>query len=377
MDSNRNWLIECAIVAVIVALAVGAICILYCLAHNPCDFCAYRVADWVWVLLQYGLAGAFGGFLTYLARFHLQGQDDPPANPSEKPASPRSFNAMTVFVYCMGGVGGSYAILFFLTQSDKSTEIKMDSVTILKNIVTGIVAGFLGFPLLLRISESAEGLLGKAKAAGGEAGARAAQAVTKGLDNKTTALQKTIDMLRWLQHAIRVALDLFDDLEAHKEVDPKRVQSIRGQLEDARQTFPEDRIAAIVLANLYMYEEDYLKSVEIVSETLAVIEPQAQEQDETSRRIAIKNIADLLWNRANYLALLARKGDVAQRDSYKERMYADLERSLELASENVNDIEDPDDPQFGELVKEDRFAKLIAKYKKPAAANLVRQPVPE
>jgi len=139
------------------------------------------IADWAWILVQYAVSGAFGGFLLFLSyadgKEVLQGGDD-------FCKDIRWCNVTFAAVHgCLGGVGGAYAWVFFLILNDKLTSANLDGFVSLKNCVSGVVAGFLGFAFLRTVAKTTENLT-NAKEAGARAGSEAARQTVAPLEDK-------------------------------------------------------------------------------------------------------------------------------------------------------------------------------------------------
>jgi hypothetical protein len=382
--SNHRWVVECVIFIVIAGFFLGAIWLFYCLMRSPSDACAYTVADWVCVLLQYAVFGAFGGFLTLLSRLD---QDDAKTTKKKADATRQVANDFSykVFVSSMGGIGGAYAYLFFLVYDDKLTEINLTELQMVKNCVSGVVAGFLGFALLRRIADSVDN---KARADARVARRDAEQAKkvseTTSEDMKSRdELEASVrygkqrrdrleeDLAQWRETPeIKNAPDLLDRLTA-KRKELSNTLEFQEDMDDLREKWEankDHRSAAIVLSNMYADRGDYNAAVQILNETIPLVMAKTTLGSTRERRRATDDYLDLRWDRANNYAMLVRYGPAADRDANLQKMYDDVEVSLAQKPENVRLIDVPDE-WFGNLVDAAKFKNLIETARQQADAK--------
>jgi hypothetical protein len=313
---------------------------------------------WVAVIIQFAIPGAVGGLLTLLSQFNpkdvLTGKEDiaPTANYKNV--------WLAGFLSVMGGVGGAGAAMYFMNVSSK-LKVPSNDLELLENCSVGFVSGFLGFAFLRQISNSFANWA-KIKDEATEAAAKAAQAK---IDQFAAMMEPRLE----LDDCLRRAQDVRRRVREGKlhSGDTDFVDALR-QLETARKPCLDHRSAAIVLANMYYDQKNYKKSVEVVSETIAVLEPQASAGNEKIRKITVTNIADLLFNRACYQAKLIKdEQDPTRKAALLQALINDLARSFDLSPKNAEEADT--DKDFADIKEDKDFKALILKYKKPTPTS--------
>ena len=346
MGSRLGWFGEvCIVVALVGTFALAVILISCCACSSESG--GREVADWVWVLLQFGLAGAVGGLLTLISQF----------NPMEVIGSKKNYAceanywnvALAMLISIMGGIGGAGAAMYFMSFNSK-LKIPENGLQILENCLTGFISGFIGFALLRQMAKS----FAKLTLSEEERDALARQA----------ARTANEEQLNWRE--------LEDCVQDAREIRKRQLSATdakfldaRRKLETERARFPEfkeHRRAAIVLANMYYDALDFAKAKGIVSETISAIEPQLTSETEATRQRARKNIADLLYNRACYSAKMVAANE-STRATLLPDLVADLDRSFELSPENVREAEAELTGDFNSVKDEQTFKNVIAKHK--------------
>lgn len=98
---------------------------------------------------------------------------------------------------------------------------------------------------------------------------------------------------------------------------------------------PTERRTAILLGRLYRQEEQLSKAIEVLSEVVAARQKEGSGSD--------VDTADILYNRACYLALMAATRPEPEKSELMQKAEADLKRSIEISPTNRSEAAvDPD-----------------------------------
>lgn len=299
---------------------------------------------WIEVLWYLCVPGAFGGILAVLRPVAIGlGMDLDVADGLRRHHGVRvpSISALCwrMILGALAGIGGSLAFVGVLALDGKFRAAPQNE-DILLFCSAGVISGFLGFKLLVRLSNNLEEQL---RHLADRQAAKEATDVEQTLRIKEQSLRLAVSNGYYVANSLRE--------DAPERSDPEAVEDAIKVLEEARSAHRSHRPAAMILGRLYRARndeaaDDLLKGIEVLTDALAAKSAEGTGED--------KDAADILYNRACYYALLfAKDGNQANKNS----CLSDLEKSVKLLPKNAQHAKE--DSDFDPVKESEKFKSLI------------------
>jgi len=237
---------------------------------------------------------------------------------------------------CAVGVGGALAFMLVLIWVGKFPDTPAKPSEWLFLITLSFVAGFVGHRILTRVAARLE------KQVEDELQKRLPEV-------KAEVARKEVDPK---MRAALAVMSAFTNLSNKKGVLPQTFTEDVRELEAARKDLPLHRQVNIVLGRLYAEGlSDLDRAIAVLSEFI--------EKKTAAGQGADKDTADSLFNRACYYSHKAKDVSGEEADRLKKLALADLEASIRLAPENIEDAKE--DPDLAPIRETGQFKNLLEK----------------
>jgi hypothetical protein len=277
------------------------------------------------------LPGLAGGFVNAISLLVESGKNDQGKYSAARGVS----HEMYVTSKCLVGLGGALAFFLVLIWVGKFPDNPTKTSEFLFLITLSFVSGFVGDRILSKVASGLENQI--------------AQALDKQIPDLKKDVQKDVDPKMRAALAVMSALT---NLNNAAGVLPQTFSDDARDLEQARKEVPLHRQVNILLGRVYAEGlKDYNSGIKVLGEFIEKKKAAGQGSD--------KDVADALFNRACYLS---RKAEALSGDEQKailRQSVADLEQSLTLSPDNLEDAKRDRDLNLARETEEGK--KLLKK----------------
>ncbi|HEY5329128.1 MAG TPA: hypothetical protein VIJ79_04525 [Acidobacteriaceae bacterium] len=277
------------------------------------------------VVFEVSIGGAVGGLLYWTSGFLTSAQPVAKADAPPSWKGDPSFCLASVFT----GLGGAWAALLATLWANRA-PLDLNTKDMLELLATSIIAGYAGNRLLPAVAERLTSELLKRTAANTQASAESAKV-------EADSARRS-----------RMISEVLAYLDSKGNQTDHQTDAYVAQLQEELRQDPQFRQAALLLARMYAEaKNDYSTGIDVLQAFI-----------DAKRRGGAKddsNVADALWNMANYFECEFKTGGKTNR-LLRQKAIEALAGSLRILPSYRNSLMDDDD--FKELIA-DPEAKVL------------------